>query len=292
MSEVPILDITNEEYHARSEWSASQVKLLPGDPMLFCGRHITKTMPFKPTAAMKLGTKVHRILLDGAETKNIPDDVLSKVGSINTNAYRAWEYKLFSGLPIKDRPVPVKEDDPIKLMIANLRAHKTVKQLRAASVFQEKSIIWTDRETGLELRARPDDVAYYDAKNFLWDLKTGNDIRPHKRRSQIAELGYHRSLEWYRTGLRAARDQLDFGGKIDKCLIVWVQSAEPYHVVVDQIAERALSRAHEANYRAKKDLAKRLKLQEAGDPEAWLPDNYHLIQPDMDLPDYEYEKEV
>ncbi len=283
---VQILKISNEDYHARPEWSSSQIKLLPKDPMLFEGRHITKTMPFKRTPAMILGTKVHRILLDGAWTIDIPDYVLSKVGSTNTNAYRTWEHELFSNCPVEERPVPVKEDDPIKHMVASLRAHKTVHDLLASSVFREQSIIWSDPITGLGLRARLDDVAHYNDRNVLWDLKTANDISPYACDKQIATLGYHRSLDWYATGLAKAGDQLEYGGGIDVYLIVWVQSSAPYYVAVDELDDDTMSTAAQENSDARDELRSRLQADERGDPGAWQPDNYHLIRRKAKLPDW------
>jgi len=297
MTDVQILDISNAKYHAMDGvWSSSQLKLLPGDPMLFDVQHIAKTMPFKRTKAMELGTKVHRLLLDGAETIDIPPEVLSKVGSTNTNAYRRWEIDVFLSNPT-DRPVPVKSDDPIKHIIANLRAHKMVRELLSASVFREQSIVWTDRDTGLKLRSRADDVAYFpnaDQPRKLWDLKTCSSIEERDKQSQMLALKYHRSLDHYGTGLAVAGGSslLSWDGSIDEVLIVWAETSEPYRVHVQAVAERALSRAAEQNWAAKEDLARRLVLHAAGDPDAWLPDDYHLPRPELDLPEYEYQKEV
>lgn len=283
---VQVLDITNEKYHARPEWSASQTKLLPGDPMLFEGRHISKVMPFKRTAAMELGTQVHRALLDGTPTMVIPPEVLSKSGAKAGDAWKDFraEYEPASVL-VKD------ESDPIAIMLARLRAHKTVQELLEASVFREQSIIWTDPTTGLGCRARPDDVARRNNKNILWDLKTASDISERACDNQVADLGYHRSLEWYATGLAKIGDRLTFGSNIDTYLIVWVKSSAPYRVAVDEIDKDAIDTAAQENAVAREDLLRRLGLHCAGDAGAWLPDNYHLIRRKLKLPKW-YEKEV
>ncbi len=290
MSDIKLLDISNEEYHASPGYSSTMLKLLPDDPMLFAGRHISKTMPFKRTAAMELGTNVHRALLDDTPTKVIPDDVLTKSKAKAGNAWKDFRAEHEAS------NVLVKEDDPIRHILANLRAHKMVKRLLAASVFREQSIFWTDEATGLAMRSRADDVALFPkaAKPVkLWDLKTANDVRPHKRRAQISELKYHRSLDHYSTGSAkaGAAGLLNWDGLIDEVLIVWAQTTEPYTVVVDPIAERAISRAHDQNLAAYEDLARRLALHAGGHAEAWEPNDYHLVQPPLDLPEWEYERE-
>lgn len=269
-----LLDISNEEYHARDEWSSSQVKLLPEQPMLFHGRHIARTMPFKPTAAMALGTAVHRILLDGTPIMVIPADVLSKSGSKAGNAWKDFRAEH------EGSSVLVKVDDPIKHMLANLRSHEIVQQLLAASVFREQSIVWTDPETGLPCRARPDDVAAVQSRYIEWDLKTTSDLAPRKLSQKVDELGYHRSLDWYSDGLAHVRPDL----QIHKYLIVWVRSAPPYDVSVRPIHPMAMANAAGDNREARLDLVRRL---DSGD---WLPKDYHKIGPSIDLPEYCYSK--
>ncbi len=134
-------------------------------------------------------------------------------------------------------------------------------------------------------------MAHYAATNFLWDLKTANDISPYACDKQIATLGYHRSLDWYATGLAKAGDQLEFGGGIDKYLIVWAQSSAPYTVAVDELDDDVMSTAHQENSDARDELHSRLQADARGDPNAWLPDNYHLIRRKAKLPDW-YQKEV
>ncbi len=290
MSDVQILSISNEEYHASDGYSSTMLKLLPGDPMLFDGRYVSKTMPFKRTPSMELGTAIHRALLDGTPTMVIPPEVLSKSGSKAGNAWKDFKAEYDA------THVLVKAGDPMIHIVANLRAHKQVKLLLAASVCREKSIFWTDEETGLALRSRADDVSLFPkakAPVKLWDLKTANDVRPHKRRAQISELKYHRSLDHYSTGLAkaGAAGLLNWDGLVDTMLIVWVQTSEPYKVVVEPIAERAMSRAHDQNLAAYEDLARRLALHAGGHAEAWEPDNYHDVQPPVDLPDWEYDNE-
>jgi hypothetical protein len=288
--DVQILDISNEKYHEMPGWSSSQIKLLPDDPMLFNGRYISKTMPFQRTPAMELGTAIHRALLDGTPTMVIPSDVLSKSGAKSGNAWKEFRAEHeSSNVLVKS------EDDAICHILANLRAHKIVWQLLDASVFREQSIVWTDEETGLDLRARPDDVARIAGSNILWDLKTTADTSRRACQKTLSSMGYHRSLDHYATGLgkASAADLFDNANMgIDRHLIVWVNTSPPYDVVVDPISERALVRAYEQNEDAKADLAQRLCLHAGGDPEAWLPTDYHLIQPELDLPEWEYTKEV
>lgn len=288
---VQVLDISNADYHGRSECSSSRIKLLPGNPMLYKGRYIDDppTMPFKRTDAVILGTKVHRALLDGTEVRDVPDSALTKSRAKSGDAWKDYDAKY------GDKYVLVvpgnKKDDGIRPMLANLRAHKTVQELLEASVFREQSIIWTDPTTGLGCRARLDDVARRKNRNILWDLKTASDISERACDNQAATLGYHRSLEWYATGLAQVGDRLTFGSNIDTYLIVWVQSSAPYHIAVDEIDKDTIDTAAQENAVAREDLLHRLGLHCAGDDSAWLPDNYHLIRRKLKLPKW-YEKEV
>ena len=275
-----IEDLTLDEYHALCGFSSSAMKLLPGKPQLFKGRHIDGTMPFKRTLAMVLGTQIHRLLLDGTPTKDIPDTALSANRARAGKAWKAFEAE-WGKTHVLIKPGDEK-DQQKKLILKNLREHEAVRGLLAASVLREQSILWLDEATGVICRLRADAVAEFPAINILWDLKTANNMSDYAIRNQIGELGYHRSLDWYATGL--ARPPLSI--VIDAYVLVFVGTTAPFTVKVIPIDERAMAEAGRQNEAARIDLVRRFKHND------WLPGGYHDLRPTMDLNEWEYDKEI
>ena len=158
MSDVRETKCTTEEYHARDEWSNSQVKALPKDPVGFYRQHITKEFPHKPTASQRLGTAVHRILLDGDEVLEIPDDVLASDRSKRGNAWKDFEAEHKKKVLVKPGDA---WDDNIRHMVASVRAEPMAVKLLAAPGWTEKTLIYRDDQTGLPLRTRPDKICKF-----------------------------------------------------------------------------------------------------------------------------------
>ena len=91
------------------------------------------------------------------------------------------------------------------------------------------SIIWTDPETGIRLKGRPDIVDFDEG--IIWDLKTTQDPRPGPFSRTAANLRYHWQAGMYTEGLTQLTDRDDW-------LWGWVSvEAEPPHSIYLYSAE-------------------------------------------------------
>jgi hypothetical protein len=96
----------------------------------------------------------------------------------------------------------------------------------------EKSIQWTDADTGLACKGRLD---WWNAdRGVLLDLKTASDVSDYRFGSIAARLGYHCQLAFYAEGLRANT------GRTPAVVIVAVEADAPHDVAVYRIDEDAL----------------------------------------------------
>jgi len=91
----------------------------------------------------------------------------------------------------------------------------------------ERSVQWTDAETGLGCKLRLDRLAHKTRYGrVLVDLKTTRDADPRVFARQAANLGYAQQLAMYRDGLAA------IGEPVDKVVIVLVETSAPYDSAV------------------------------------------------------------
>ncbi len=118
---------------------------------------------------------------------------------------------------------------------AAVHRHPIAAELLSSGV-AESAIEWTDSETGLELKARPDFVS--DAsRGACVELKTAADISPRKFAASVAGYFYHVQLAWYLAGLAATGRT-----SITRGVIIAVESAAPHDVAVYELGEDALYR--------------------------------------------------
>lgn len=94
---------------------------------------------------------------------------------------------------------------------------------------------WTDPETGILCRCRPDLVADFGGTIML-DLKSTKDASPRGFASSIASYGYHAQEAWYSDGWHAC------GQAVDGFVLLAVEKEAPYAWAVyemepDDVAE-------------------------------------------------------
>ena len=252
MSEVREIDCTTDEYHLRKEYSNSQAKLLPHDPVLFARRHITKEFPHKPTASQKLGTAVHRILLDGDEVLEIPDAVLAKNRAKAGNAWHDFEREHKDKILVKPGDA---WDDNIRHMIASVRAVPKAMRLLEDPGWTEKTLIYRDEETGLPLRTRPDRIVKFGEGLVIPDLKSTKDPLRGDRHfgREIADLDYHRQAAWYTDAVLwwMREPVLAFA-------FIAVRNKPPYECVIHDLDEEDIEQGRRENRAALDELKRRL----------------------------------
>lgn len=114
-----------------------------------------------------------------------------------------------------------------------VRLHPLVKPYLSGGLF-ETVIQWTDPETKLPCKAKPD--WRLDDRRILLDLKTCRSIDGRRFGSEVARYGYHCQLAHYSNGIYHA-----LGWRPERVLIVAVEKDEPHDVGVFELTFEDLS---------------------------------------------------
>jgi exodeoxyribonuclease VIII len=209
------LDI--EAYHRMPQVSKSQLDTLDLSPQIFFARHRASNRPEPVTKAGQLeGALAHCAVLE-------PDEFESRyvIGpSVNRNT-KVWKEFV--------------EANPNRVAIQNDQYEAAIRQavsVRAlpeigealANGKAEVSAFWTDEETGVKCRCRPDWVNDCgDAGVILLDLKTYSSASPHEFRKQVARKFYDKQAAFYSDGYSAAS-----GRRVLGFVFVAVETEYPY----------------------------------------------------------------
>lgn len=180
--------------------------------------------------AMKLGTAIHCAILE-------PDQLTVRFVR-GPEDRRGNKWKDFVEGCEKAGKLPLTEADyDAGLLIRDrLQKEPLIKRIAGAGTQREISCYYTDPETGLKCRARPD--AYVADMNLIVDLKSTTDARLDPFGRVFGALGYHVQAAKYPRGW-----QLATGADVEPAfLFVALERAEPFEFVIyepdaDTIAE-------------------------------------------------------
>lgn len=191
--------VPEDVYHAdRGSLSVSGAKLLlpPSCPAKFKAR---MDAPQKPKRIFEFGHLVHlEVLGKGVETVEIDAD-----------NYRAKAAREARDKARTDGKVPVlvgaeaNDDFYAELGKAKAMAAKVHNDPRTGPLFDregqaEKSLYFTDPETGVRLRGRTDWITWIDGRLTCVDVKTSATANPAELDRKFWSLGYHMQNAWYR----------------------------------------------------------------------------------------------
>lgn len=251
------VDCTNAEYHARPEHSRGQLSDLFDSAPDYHGKHIAKTIPHEHKSAWDLGDVVHAYVLEPATVDavviEIPIDTFrTKSGGVpkvplNTSDCDKWKSD-HPGL-IHFTPAQFAE---VRQMVANVKAHPVAAHLLKHATFFEHTVIWTDPETGLDLRARPDMICEFEEGFVVPELKTAKSIKPHAFAKAALEYGYHRQQHHYSEGVEALY------GPVLQFPFVVVETSAPYQCEVFSLEPREVELGWAQNHAVRRDLVRRL----------------------------------
>jgi exodeoxyribonuclease VIII len=208
--------ISNADYHADKERiSCSGIKKIVGQsPMHF------KLRESAETDAMKLGTATHTFILEGEDVFNKQFAVAPKCDRRTTDGKRTW----YEFLEENANKIPVTENDfnAINNMANAVAAHPEASSLFSRGV-AEQSILWTDPDTGIPCKCRPD---WLRDNNIIVDLKTTQNATLYPAKASIRKYGYDVQDAFYLRGAAAA------GRPCTIFVFVFVETVHPYGVGV------------------------------------------------------------
>ena len=220
-----IENLTNDDYHARPELSASMMQTFrERGPQFYESRYLTKTIAgTASTPAMDLGTATHCLTLEPgkfAETVALAPEVNRKTN--DGKAVWAAFHERHKGFAILTHD----QLETCKAMATAIKSHPVVRKLLSRDGKPEESIFWRDPATGLECKCRVD---WHDS--ICLDLKTSRSVTPAAFRKQAANLGYHRARVHYLDGIEALT------GERPPLLHVVVSNEPPHEVCVVNLVQ-------------------------------------------------------
>jgi exodeoxyribonuclease VIII len=230
--------ISNEEYHTGEGVSKSGLDLIHDQsPLHYWSKYLDPNRePRKETPALKLGQALHTAILEPEEFDNryvlVPDGAPRRPSITQINAKKPSDDTLYAigwwddfnakneGKVILDAG----DSDMVKKVSTNARNHPLAKNILSVGV-AEQSVFWTDPETGVLCKCRPDWLIDPNPNCAVLDLKSALDASPEGFRRSAYNYGYHRAAAWYLDGVEAAT-----GERPDAFMFLAVEKEPPYAV--------------------------------------------------------------
>lgn len=266
--------MSNAQYHARPEYSSSQLKDMIRSAAHFYSHNIAKEHEKERKACMDFGTLAHTLFLEPEQFSN--EFVIAPVFDRRTKAGKeeaaAWEQSNEGKTLVTEEQV-----QGAKRIVKNLQTLSMYGVMQNNYGMAEASFFFTDPIFGLELRVRPDwHVVPCSAfpNGLILDLKTTSDARAIAFQRQCGNFAYDLSAAMYREGFQqvyGTENKPDF-------IFLVAENTAPFNVKQYKASNLFLSIGEQRYYRAKELLAESLLLQE------W--DGYSKELEEINLPSY------
>lgn len=218
-----VVDITNEEYHASAGISRSGILRFMECPKKYWYEYLN---PFKPerkvTKAMTFGSAFHTYILE----PHLFDEQYYVATTADGRTVEGRRIKAEQALKSEGKIILDREEfktlEAMKLTL--LQDPKVNYLLDGAAI--EKSIYWTDPDTGILCKVRPD----IWQSDFVVDLKTADTAGRHFR-YDFFRRGYHLQLAMIQEGLKHT-----CGDLIDSFYDLAIEKEAPYCHAIFEIS--------------------------------------------------------
>lgn len=196
------LDISNEDYHNGEGVSKSQLDFINECPALY---KWVKSAPVdnSKTGSLDMGSAFHCLMLEPDEFNKrflVPKPInrMTKAGK--------EEYAEMLKLADELGQTLITNEEHAKLMLMrdSTMAHPLARWIIEADGRAEASIYWTDEDTGIKCRCRPD--KYIEKFNWIGDIKTSADINRFSYHAY--DYRYHVQDSFYSDGVKSLVGEL------------------------------------------------------------------------------------
>lgn len=192
---------------------------------------------------MRLGTALHTHVLELSRWDQEiavapPMDRRTKAGKESWAAFEADA----AGKTV----ITADDADQVMAMGRAVMRHPAAAMLLGLPGKAETTHMWTDANTGLECKCRPDWLT--DDGSIVVDLKTTKDASPRVFKQSIANFSYQKQAAWYLHGVHQAT-----GRRPDQFIFICVESTAPFACAVYAADAEMIERGHD---QAMRDLAK------------------------------------
>ncbi len=253
-----IEQMSNEEYHSRTEYSSSQLKDMLRSGAHFYANNIAKEVEKETKASMDFGTLAHTLFLEPDQFAN--EFVIAPKFDKRTKAGKeeavAWEQENVGKILVTQEQV-----DGALRIVENLKQLSVYADMQNNYGMAEASIFFTDPVYDLQLRVRPDyHIVPCSAfpNGLIIDLKTTTDARPHAFSKKCGDFAYDLSAAMYREGFQQyykTESKPDF-------LLMVAESSIPFNVKQYKASDLFLSVGDMRYHKSKSLLAESLLLDE------------------------------
>lgn len=273
-----IENMSNHAYHARPEFSSSQLKDMLRSGAHFHANNITKEVKKETSAAMSFGTLIHTMFL---EPELFNDEFViapefnrrSKDGKAQAEAWQAENLgKTLVSQEHVNHAVRIAEQ---------LRSLSSYKLMTDNYCLNEASIFFKDPIFGLSLRIRPDShipPCRAFPNGLILDVKSTTDARPHAFSKKCSDFAYDLSAAMYQEGFQqyyGTEQKPDF-------IFLVAESSIPFNVKQYKADSNFLTVGEQRYYSAKEQLTECLLLDE------W--DGYSTDLEELSLPAFAIKK--
>ena len=243
-------ELSNEDYHGGEGVSKTTIDLSASDP------HKVAWSKVCPVDSEKLktfdfGDAMHAICLEPDRLKS-EFVVMPKFGRKDVDKLAKDEWlKENKNLKV------LTEDDhkKLNLMFESVMAHREARALIEAQGIAEGSYFWTDKETGLLCKCRPD--KNIESRGLLVDVKTTPDLK--KFAYSVDDYRYYVQDPWYCDGVRRVT------GEVFRMEFLVIQKSIDcgrYPVEVLRLPEDAIEYGREIYRRDLDNYAKFMQLEQ------------------------------
>lgn len=263
-----IYEISNDEYHSSLGISRSGLTKIIDAPIYYKAAYIDKKGSIQ-TNAMIIGNALHTKVLE-PELFNSQYYCLSKIDRRTTDGKAEYA----KALAMSNGKTLIKSEDMdlIEVLSYSIKNNNDAIGLME-NTLHEKSLYWTDDETGILCKARPDFMFLSERISYVGDIKTTKNASPFNFQKDMFNYGYHIQAAMIAEGLKQIK-----GIIVEDFYYVVVEKAEPYVTAIYKINSEALEHGHK-KFREGLTLLK--KCQETNE---WPS---YPIQ-DLGLPSYAY----
>lgn len=186
-----------------------------------------KQQPIESTDAQAFGTAAHFGVLE-------PQKFYARYAAMPVGTdLRTTSGKAAKAAILESGKTPLKADEfqDVERIIEAVYSHPTASKYLTGGV-TEHSYFWTDPETGIQCKARPD---YLREDGIYVDLKTTDDASAGEFSRSAAKWAYHRQAAFYQDGLKHAT-----GRDLVGCVLIAVEKESPYGIGVFVLDETAV----------------------------------------------------
>lgn len=234
-----VYEIPAEQYFSGPGISRSELDCLLQSPLHYWDRYLNpERVPEKETAALRIGHALHTAILEPhlftARYACAPEgiDRRTKEGKARWTAFLAEN--------AGKTPLNETEFKRVTAMGDAVRAHPTSAKLFITGA-PERTVYWTDQETGILCRCRPD----WLRPSLIADFKTCEDASMASFQRSIFEYAYHRQVAWYLDGVAAVT-----GEQHGNFIFIAIEKSRPYAVAHYIMDDEAIALGRKENRRA------------------------------------------